>query len=199
MQAGGSTNLMDQFLRSYIDDVFQKYDKDKSGSLDAQEMTYFWKDLFQKLGMPSNITLQDSQAAIKSIDLDGNGTIEKDELFRAFKMIAAQNAAMQQKIQASQYRPHNPYGGYHSMQPPHSYPQYPPQYNPYTPPFNPYSNTYSGPQYQQPPSQYWQQPQYNDPMMGHINNPYAHNQAKGNQGNQQQQPMTDSKKSSGGS
>jgi len=38
-------------------------------------MTYFWKDLFKKLGMPTNITLQDSEAAIKSIDLDGNGTI----------------------------------------------------------------------------------------------------------------------------
>ena len=35
----------------------------------------FFKDLFKKLGMPTNITLQDSEAAIKSIDLDGNGTI----------------------------------------------------------------------------------------------------------------------------
>ena len=33
---GNSNGLLDEFLRTYIDNVFDKYDTDKSGSLDAQ-------------------------------------------------------------------------------------------------------------------------------------------------------------------
>ncbi len=33
---GGSNNLQDQMLKAYVDSVFNKYDTDKSGTLDEQ-------------------------------------------------------------------------------------------------------------------------------------------------------------------
>ncbi len=38
--------FQDQILKNYIDTVFKKYDKDKSGKLDELEMAYFFNDLF---------------------------------------------------------------------------------------------------------------------------------------------------------
>jgi Ca2+-binding EF-hand superfamily protein len=70
-------NLQDQMLQSYIDKIFDKYDADRSGSLDEQEMTFFFNDLFQSLNM--NITINKEQAleAIKSIDQNYDGNIDK--------------------------------------------------------------------------------------------------------------------------
>jgi hypothetical protein len=53
-------DLKDQMLKSYIDQIFDKYDADKSGALDQKEMTNFFNDLFKSLGM--NITVNEKQA-----------------------------------------------------------------------------------------------------------------------------------------
>lgn len=38
-------------LKAYIDKIFDKYDTDRSGTLDEDEMTYFFNDLFRSLNM----------------------------------------------------------------------------------------------------------------------------------------------------
>ena len=53
-------DLKYQMLKSYIDQIFDKYDADKSGALDQKEMTNFFNDLFKSLGM--NITVNEKQA-----------------------------------------------------------------------------------------------------------------------------------------
>ena len=53
-------NLQDQMLKSYIDSIFDKYDTDRSGTLDEEEMTFFFNDLFQSLGM--QVTVNKAQA-----------------------------------------------------------------------------------------------------------------------------------------
>ena len=53
-------DLKDQMLKSYIDQIFDKYDEDKSGALDQKEMTNFFNDLFKSLGM--NINVNEQQA-----------------------------------------------------------------------------------------------------------------------------------------
>ncbi len=150
--------------------------------------------------MPTNITLQDSEAAIKSIDLDGNGTIQKHELFKAFKLISTQNLLMQQKIQNNQNYGHPMYGGNHwgqPMPPPPPYPyQQPPPYYQYNPYSSPYMNMNYNPNHN--PQQHQQyQPQY-DPMMGQMNNPFANNQGKGNWNNQQNNNKMNESKGQGG-
>lgn len=48
--------LQDEVLKNYIDQVFKKYDADNSGTLDPQEMTYFFNDLFKSLNIPKVVT-----------------------------------------------------------------------------------------------------------------------------------------------
>ena len=54
MIGGGS--IQDQMLVAYIDSIFNKYDTDNSGTLDEQEMTFFFNDLFKQLGMNVVVT-----------------------------------------------------------------------------------------------------------------------------------------------
>lgn len=82
LQGGG---FKDQILKSYIDQVFDKYDTDKSHTLDQKEMTSFFNDLFKSLNMPIVITEQQALEAIRSIDANYDGTVNKEELFNAFK------------------------------------------------------------------------------------------------------------------
>jgi hypothetical protein len=53
---------------TYIEQVFNKYDKDCSGTLDVREMTFFFNDLFKSLKINTVVTDAQSEAAIKSID-----------------------------------------------------------------------------------------------------------------------------------
>ena len=56
----GGGNIQDQMLKSYIDNIFDKYDTDRSGTLDEKEMTFFFNDLFKSLGM--NVTVNEQQS-----------------------------------------------------------------------------------------------------------------------------------------
>jgi Ca2+-binding EF-hand superfamily protein len=47
-------------LRNYINSVFDKYDTDRNGTLDSQEMTRFFNDLFKKLNI--NMVVTEAQA-----------------------------------------------------------------------------------------------------------------------------------------
>lgn len=75
MNFGGG--LQDEMLKSYIDKIFEKYDTDGNGTLDEQEMTFFFNDLFKSLGMNVNVTQQQSLEAIRSIDQNYDGGIDK--------------------------------------------------------------------------------------------------------------------------
>lgn len=57
--------------------MFDKYDNDKSGGLDEKELTFFFNDLFQVLKIPQVINQEQSREAIKSMDTDNNGVIDK--------------------------------------------------------------------------------------------------------------------------
>ena len=84
MQGNG---LQDEMLKSYIESVFNKYDTDKNGALDVHEMTNFFNDLFRNLGMNSVVTEAQSMEAIRSIDDNSDGMVDRGELFKAFKMM----------------------------------------------------------------------------------------------------------------
>lgn len=74
-------------LKSYIESVFNKYDTDGNGGLDVQEMTLFFNDLFKKLGINTTVTEAQSMEAIKSIDDNSDGMVDRQELFKAFKLM----------------------------------------------------------------------------------------------------------------
>jgi len=47
-------------LKTYINTIFDKYDTDRSGTLDVNEMTYFFNDLFATLGVNVKVTQEQS-------------------------------------------------------------------------------------------------------------------------------------------
>lgn len=80
-----SKSLQDEMLKAYIDKVFDKYDTDRNGTLDSQEMTHFFNDLFRSLSINVTVTEQQAVDAIRSIDDNSDGVVSKEELFKAFK------------------------------------------------------------------------------------------------------------------
>lgn len=154
MNFGGG--LQDQMLKTYIDQIFDKYDTDRSGTLDEKEMTFFFNDLFKSLGMNINVTEAQSLEAIKSIDQNYDGGVDKKELFDAFKLMmnkSNQPPPQQQPITN---------GGYGSMHQPTGYNPYQPQ--------NPYGQQNP---YQQQPNSYNMYGQSNPYMQQNSYNPYV--------------------------
>ena len=49
-------NIQDQMLKAYIDFIFNKYDKDNSETLDSEEMTIYFNDLFRCIGINRIVT-----------------------------------------------------------------------------------------------------------------------------------------------
>lgn len=50
-------NISDAQLRTYIDEIFDKYDADRSGNLDARELANFFNDLFRAIGQNTVISI----------------------------------------------------------------------------------------------------------------------------------------------
>ena len=63
----------DSELRQFIQQVFQKYDRDRSGSLDPNELTSFFNDVFSQMGNPTRFNMQQAQAAMTAIDKNNDG------------------------------------------------------------------------------------------------------------------------------
>lgn len=159
MNFGGG--LQDQMLKTYIDQIFDKYDADRSGTLDEQEMTLFFNDLFKSLGMNISVTEEQSLEAIRSIDQNFDGGVDKKELFDAFKLMMTNNKPNNQ--------PPPPPNGYNY---PNQMSQGGQGYNPYQP-----QNPYNQPDpFAQQPNPYQQNPygQQNPYMQNQYNqqNPY---------------------------
>jgi hypothetical protein len=157
-------------------------------------MLYF-NDLFKQMGINQTVTYEQTLEAVRSMDQNSDGTLDKDELFLAFMklMSTVPPPQMTQSYPQPSYPPSNgPYGNGGmtvSYPQPHQYP--PPSSNPwynYSPcddygmP-NPYmQNAHYPPQYpphtppnygqnypQYPPSNYhphYPQPGYQPPNMG---------------------------------
>ena len=174
-------NLSDNQLKTYIDEIFDRYDADRSGNLDANELANFFNDLFRTIGNPTVITQQQAQNAICSIDKNNDGKANKMELFMAFKGIISngqqqygvqsgyqQGSMMQQPYQQNSYQQQGMQNGYYGRQPGYGQPGYGQQMQqPYGQPGH--NQPYSQPQvghgyqsgYQQPNYNQYGQPNYN--------------------------------------
>jgi hypothetical protein len=82
-----STAIKDEILKSYIDQIFSRYDSNTSGTLNPTEMTSFFNDLFRSLNIPLTLSPQQSLDAIKAVYPTYNSTVSRDELFAAFKVL----------------------------------------------------------------------------------------------------------------
>lgn len=70
-------SISDSALKQYIDQIFQKYDRDRSGTLDAQELALFFNDIFAMMGDPRRINQAQAYQALVTIDQNNDGKASK--------------------------------------------------------------------------------------------------------------------------
>lgn len=75
----------DDQLRQAIDAIFSKYDTDKSGTLEENEVFNLINDAFKSLGRNRDVSQQEVNQFISTIDKDGDHKIAKPELFEILK------------------------------------------------------------------------------------------------------------------
>jgi Ca2+-binding EF-hand superfamily protein len=51
-------NIPDNMLRQYIDQIFNKYDRDRSGTIETIELENFFNDVFASVGDSRRINQQ---------------------------------------------------------------------------------------------------------------------------------------------
>ena len=72
-------SITDQQLQTYIDQVFVKYDRNRSGSLDCNELAQFFNDIFTMTGNPTRVNSQQAMDAMRAIDQNGDGIYAPNE------------------------------------------------------------------------------------------------------------------------
>ena len=87
----------DNTLRMYIDQVFAEFDRDRSGTLELQELAAFFSKVFGMMGCPRQVSYQEAIATMQSIDRSGDGRANKMEVFAAMKIMMNQQNQMQQQ------------------------------------------------------------------------------------------------------
>jgi Ca2+-binding EF-hand superfamily protein len=77
----------DDQLRQAIDAIFNKYDTDKSGTLEGNEIFCLINDAFKSLGRNREVKSDEVNQFVKAIDKNGDGKISKAELFEILKKL----------------------------------------------------------------------------------------------------------------
>lgn len=82
-----SSKPSDDQLRQAIDAIFNKYDADKSGTLEGGEIFSLINDAFKSLGRNRDVKSDEVSQFVKAIDKNGDGKISKAELFEILKKL----------------------------------------------------------------------------------------------------------------
>jgi Ca2+-binding EF-hand superfamily protein len=64
-------------LQQFIEVVFNKYDTNRTGSLDANELASFFNDVFAQMGQPTRLNNQQAFEALQVIDANHDGKASK--------------------------------------------------------------------------------------------------------------------------
>ena len=72
---------MDEDVIKFVEDIFEEYDKDKSGTLDKKECkNLVEKKLIQMHGVEDTYNELQFNQIFSAFDMDGSGSIDKAEL-----------------------------------------------------------------------------------------------------------------------
>ncbi len=82
-----SSAVKDEILKSYIEQIFNTYDTQRTGKLNSNDITSFFNDLFRSVEVNITLNNQQSHDAIKAVFPNYTNFITKDELFIVFKVM----------------------------------------------------------------------------------------------------------------
>ena len=88
---GWNPQVHDAMLQQNITRVFMQYDMNMSGQLEGQEFFYAYRDLCLSMGVAPPNSYQDVWQAVQSCDYNGNGRVNKMEMYMLFKRIQGIN------------------------------------------------------------------------------------------------------------
>lgn len=83
----GMNTINDMMLRQYIDQVFMRYDFNRTGTLNLPELHVFLNELFMMSGIPRQIGYMEAYQALMTMDSNRDGQINKFELFNLFRYL----------------------------------------------------------------------------------------------------------------
>jgi hypothetical protein len=109
-------NISDMQLQQYIEQVFMRYDRNMTGTLDYQELHLFFNDMFVMTGSPYRINQMQAVQTMQFVDKNMDGQASRQELFYAMKQIM-QSQAYMQSYQQPGYGMQQPYGVQPMQQP----------------------------------------------------------------------------------
>lgn len=73
----GMNTVNDMMLRQYIDQVFFKYDFNRTGTLNLPELHVFLNELFMMSGIPRQVGYMEAYQALMQMDSNRDGQINK--------------------------------------------------------------------------------------------------------------------------
>lgn len=73
----GSALMSDVQLQQYVDQVMNRYDYDRSGTLESGELANFFNDLFQMCGYPTRINMMQATQMMRQMDNNFDGRANK--------------------------------------------------------------------------------------------------------------------------
>ena len=77
----------DDDLRNAVNAVFDAYDKDKSGTLEVDEVRSLINDALKHMGQNREVTKAEVDQFVSAVDKNSDGKIAKPELFEIFKKV----------------------------------------------------------------------------------------------------------------
>lgn len=77
----------DDDLRNAVNAVFQSYDKDRSGTLEINEVKILINDALKHMGQKKQVTESEVEQFVKCVDKNSDGKVSKVELFEIFKTV----------------------------------------------------------------------------------------------------------------
>lgn len=77
--------MTDQQIRQYIDNIFEKYDKDNSFTLDLQKLSEFINDLLLAQGSISLANTQQIKNSMRALNPNGGDVMTKNKFYTSLK------------------------------------------------------------------------------------------------------------------
>lgn len=70
-----------------VQEMFDKYDADFSGSLDKDEIVNVFNEVLARFNIPITLDPSEAEALLYEIDKNSDGSISPEELYQCLKML----------------------------------------------------------------------------------------------------------------
>jgi Ca2+-binding EF-hand superfamily protein len=81
----GKAALSDEVMKQTVEEIFKKYDTDKSGTIEVHELAHVIKDIFTAKGGDRQVKEADVKRVMTALDTNHDGKLCKEEFLVLLK------------------------------------------------------------------------------------------------------------------